>query len=140
MPTPRICFRVDFTEWCSIGIGKIELLEAIQRDGSLSQAARAIGMSYRRAWLLVNSMNCAFKTPLVSATTGGIGGGGAVLTIFGEQLVQTYRALELQLAALTERQMRAIARRVTPQDQRDHRHDVALRQSIAKPLLPPIST
>lgn len=136
MLTARICFRVDFTEWCSIGIGKIELLEAIQASGSLSQAARNIGMSYRRAWLLVNSLNCEFKTPLVSATTGGIGGGGAVLTPFGEQLVRTYRSLEQKLTALTEQHMRVVARNVTSQDQRTDKRSVAFRQSIAKSLLP----
>ncbi|MGH8200680.1 MAG: winged helix-turn-helix domain-containing protein [Steroidobacteraceae bacterium] len=72
-PSPGIRFRIDFHDRCSVGIGKITLLEAIARTGSLSQAARVIGMSYRRAWLLIDSMNADFDTPVISATVGGSG-------------------------------------------------------------------
>jgi molybdate transport system regulatory protein len=127
---------VDFTDWCSIGIGKIELLESIQRCGSLSKAARDLGMSYRRAWLLVDSMNCEFNVPLVSAAAGGSGGGGAALTPLGKQLVQAYRKLEGKLALVVGQQMRVIARHVSPQDQRRPNRGGGFSQSIAKPLAP----
>ncbi len=139
MGVPHIRFRVDFEDRCSVGVGKIELLEAIQRDGSLSAAARSIGMSYRRAWLLINSMNCEFDTPLVCATTGGSGGGGAVLTPFGRQLVQTYRGLEEKLSALTVRQMRGIAQHVASTQRCGRGGNSVPRQSIAKSLPPPLS-
>jgi molybdate transport system regulatory protein len=72
-------FRVDFGSGCSIGIGKIELLEGISRNGSLSEAARQMRMSYRRAWLLLADLNASFDQPVAQASTGGRGGGGAVL-------------------------------------------------------------
>lgn len=103
--SPGIRFRVDFHERCWLGIGKISLLEAIARSGSLSGAARDIGMSYRRAWLLVDSMNAEFDTPVISATVGGSGGGGAQLTAFGHGLIRAYRNLEARIARLTAAHM-----------------------------------
>ena len=64
MATPVIHFRIDFAANSWVGPGKIELLEAIRVDGSLSQAARSLGMSYRRAWLLVDSLNSYFREPV----------------------------------------------------------------------------
>jgi molybdate transport system regulatory protein len=104
-PSAGIRFRVDFHDRCSVGIGKISLLEAIAHTGSLSQAARALGMSYRRAWLLVDSMNAEFDTPVTRATVGGSGGGGAQLTSFGQALIHAYRGLEARLTALTVEHM-----------------------------------
>ena len=72
-------FRVDLGPGCSIGPGKIELLEAIARTGSIRQAARAMRMSYRRAWLLVDSLNQSFRERSTSASVGGAGGGGVEL-------------------------------------------------------------
>jgi molybdate transport system regulatory protein len=103
--SPGIRFRLDFHAQCSVGIGKISLLEAIARTGSLSQAARDIGMSYRRAWLLIDSMNADFDTRVISATVGGSGGGGTQLTSFGRELVQAYRNLEARIAPLALEQM-----------------------------------
>jgi molybdate transport system regulatory protein len=77
----------------ALGPGKADLLEAIQQHGSISAAARALGMSYRRAWLLVETMNRSFRQPLVSALAGGKHGGGTQLTVTGEQVLQRYRAL-----------------------------------------------
>jgi len=113
MSSLRISFRVDFHDQCSIGIDKIRLLEAIARAGSLSQAARNIGMSYRRAWLLTESMNTDFDTAVVDASAGGRGGGGTQLTSFGEELIEAYRELEGHLAFLTLEHMSEIAARVT---------------------------
>lgn len=97
----QIRFRVDFDDRCSVGVGKIRLLEAIARTGSLSQAARDIAMSYRRAWLLIDSMNAEFDTPVISASVGGTGGGGAKVTSFGRELIEAYRKLETRLAPLS---------------------------------------
>ncbi|MEJ5212125.1 MAG: LysR family transcriptional regulator [Burkholderiales bacterium] len=78
----------------SLGPGKVALLEEIERHGSISAAARAMGMSYRRAWLLVDAMNTAFREPLVTTATGGAGGGGAAVTDFGREVLRRYRAME----------------------------------------------
>jgi len=109
---PGIRFRLDFHHQCSVGIGKISLLEAIARTGSLSQAARDIGMSYRRAWLLIDSMNAEFDTRVISATVGGSGGGGAQLTSFGRELIQAYRNLEARIALLAVEHMSDVATHV----------------------------
>lgn len=78
----------------SLGPGKVALLEEIGRLGSISAAARAMEMSYRRAWLLVESMNTSFTQPLVVTATGGKKGGGAELTDFGREVLRRYRAME----------------------------------------------
>jgi molybdate transport system regulatory protein len=93
-------FRIDFGSRCSIGLGKIELLEGIARTGSLSQAAREMRMSYRRAWLLLEDVNLSFDHPVAQASVGGRGGGGVVLTSFGSRLVASYRRLESGLQPL----------------------------------------
>ena len=98
MTMPTIRFRVDFGEACAIGPGKIALLEAIHSTGSLSQAARDLKMSYRRGWLLLDSLNRSFRRPVAALSTGGRGGGGARLTPFGTSLVAVYRKLEADIA------------------------------------------
>jgi molybdate transport system regulatory protein len=105
-------FRVDFGAQCSVGIGKIELLEAIRRTGSLSQAARSLGMSYRRAWLLMADLNASFDRPVVDTMTGGAHGGGAVLTDFGGQLIAGYRQLETSLQSMANRCLSDLRKRV----------------------------
>jgi molybdate transport system regulatory protein len=129
MSSPRIRFRVDFHDRCSVGIGKITLLEAIAHSGSLSQAARDIGMSYRRAWLLIDSMNSEFDTAVISATVGGSGGGGAQLTSFGRELIQAYRKLEDRVASLTIEHMREVVTHVAGPRSRSVR-----RQKLSVPL------
>lgn len=99
--TQTVRFRVDFTADCSIGPGKVALLEGIGRTGSLRQAARELGMSYRRAWLLLDQINQSFDTAATTATVGGTGGGGAALTPFGEELIQRYRSLERGIQSLS---------------------------------------
>ena len=116
MPRPVIRFRIDFSARSNVGPGKIGLLEAIRASGSLSQAARAMGMSYRRAWLLLESLNESFEEPPTVATRGGKGGGGVRLTAFGEELVSGYRALEAQIARESERHLRAVAARARADD------------------------
>ena len=106
-------YRIDFGEACAIGPGKIALLEAIARSGSLSQAARELGMSYRRAWTLLDSLNTAFQQPVTEMMTGGKGGGGASLTPFGASIVEAYRAVETSLARNAKRGFTAIASEVS---------------------------
>jgi molybdate transport system regulatory protein len=84
-------------EVTAIGPGKAELLEAIGREGSISAAGRAMGMSYRRAWTLVDTMNRCWTEPLVQTSIGGGTGGGAKLTPFGEAVLKAFRELEAQL-------------------------------------------
>jgi molybdate transport system regulatory protein len=110
---PQAHIRIDFSGTCSIGPGKIGLLEGIERTGSLSAAARALGMSYRRAWLLLHSTNEGFSEPVVSLSVGGKDGGGTRLTDFGRQLVADYRRFDAavdQLAAKTFAEVRVSAR------------------------------
>jgi molybdate transport system regulatory protein len=112
MKAPHIRFRIDFNAQCAIGPGKIELLEGIARTGSLSQAAREMEMSYRRAWLLLDSINTAFDEPLVNAKTGGVDGGGAQLTEFGAELIRSFRSLEKSIGALAARELVGVAKHV----------------------------
>lgn len=95
--TPLIRFRIDFSESCNIGPGKVELLERIRIHASLSKAARSMNISYRRAWLLLDSVNRSFNLPATVNTTGGRGGGGAELTSFGILLIERYRQVERKL-------------------------------------------
>lgn len=107
-PVVRFRLRVTCGETVAIGPGKIQLLEAIQRTGSLTAAAKSIGMSYRRAWLLIDELNRALKIPAVESAKGGEHGGGSVLTSVGEKLVQQYRSIEAAAAASCKAQIRAL--------------------------------
>ena len=99
--TARLTLRVDLGEDRAIGPGKIRLLEAIRDTGSITQAGISLGMSYRRAWLLVDDMNNCFREPVVSAQAGGTHGGGAALTTFGASLIDQYRAIEAEAHTAT---------------------------------------
>jgi len=90
---PRIYIGNDI----SIGPGKIDLLRKVGETRSISAAARSLGVPYKRAWLLIDSLNQGFDTPVVETATGGKGGGGARLTELGQQLVTAYDALEKRL-------------------------------------------
>jgi molybdate transport system regulatory protein len=108
METPKLTLRVDLGSGRALGPGKIRLLEAIEKTGSISQAGRKLGMSYRRAWLLVDDMNNCFRDPVIEAQPGGAHGGGATLTPFGQKLVERYRAIEADALAATRKQLRDI--------------------------------
>jgi molybdate transport system regulatory protein len=95
--TPVIRIRIDFAENVHVGPGKIALLEAIRSTGSISDAARSLGMSYRRAWMLINSLKQGFSEAVTISATGGAGGGGARVTSFGASLVRQYRTLEREV-------------------------------------------
>jgi len=88
--------RILSDEQIAFGPGKAELLEAIYRTGSISQAAKSMDMSYRRAWQLVDTMNQCFRSNLVDTQTGGTHGGGAVLTELGQVVLKKFRAMEQQ--------------------------------------------
>lgn len=111
MPGPTVRFRIDFGRDEAVGPGKIELLERIGVSGSLSQAARDLKMSYRRAWQLLASLNGSFTERVVLTRKGGRGGGGARLTPFGRELVHRYRAFEHQVQRLAGRSFRPLAAR-----------------------------
>jgi molybdate transport system regulatory protein len=104
----KLTLRVDLGNGRALGPGKIRLLEAIEKTGSISQAGRKLGMSYRRAWLLVDDMNGCFDDPVVEAQPGGAHGGGATLTSFGQKLIGRYRAIEVEALAATRKHIRDI--------------------------------
>jgi molybdate transport system regulatory protein len=91
---PRLRLRIQFGDTAMLGPGKADLLEQIRSTGSIAAAGRAMSMSYKRAWLLVEEMNHAFREPLVDSTRGGTKGGGAHLTGMGETVLDHYRKLE----------------------------------------------
>lgn len=93
---PRV--RILMGELTAMGPGRADLIDAIDRTGSISAAAREMKMSYRRAWLLVETTNASFIEPLVVTNTGGSGGGGASVTEFGRGIVEHYRAMEQKAA------------------------------------------
>ena len=100
----RLTLRVDLGPGKAIGPGKIRLLEAIRDSGSISRGSRTLGMSYRRAWMLIDSLNRTFRRKVVTARPGGERGGGARLTPFGLALIVSYRTIErrTQKAAIRE--------------------------------------
>ena len=110
MAGTHLSIRIDLSSGDRIGPGKIALLEAIRSTGSISAAARSIGMSYRRAWLLVDEINHSLREPAVTAATGGQHGGGAVVTPVGEKVVNLYRSIETQARAAAGGEFRAIGR------------------------------
>jgi molybdate transport system regulatory protein len=90
----RVLLRLYLTPDRPLGPGKISILESIRESGSISEAAREMKMSYRSAWLLVDSMNSVFREPVVNTRLGGRGGGSATLTEFGASVVRHYRSME----------------------------------------------
>jgi molybdate transport system regulatory protein len=104
----RLTVRVDFGLGGALGPGKIRLLEMIGKTGSISEAGRALDMSYRRAWLLVDDMNRCFRDPVVATKPGGVRGGGATLTAFGLELIEKYRAIEARATAAAKPQLHAL--------------------------------
>lgn len=96
--SPRLRIRIIFGEAEMMGPGKAELLERVDRTGSIAAAGREMGMSYKRAWELIGTLNTMFQAPVVSSTRGGPGGGGAVLTDTGQQVLHLYRGFEAESA------------------------------------------
>ena len=108
----RLRMRVYRDQVIAVGPGKITLLEAIDQTGSISAAARHLGMSYRRAWLLVNETNQSLHQPAVSSSEGGASGGGSKLTDVGRQLIQHYRQAETKALAAAKAELDALAKLV----------------------------
>ena len=104
----RLTLRIDLAPLGAIGPGKIRLLELVGETGSISAAGRAMEMSYRRAWLLIDALNHLFRKPLVTTKLGGKAGGGAALTPFGREVVRHYRALEEEAHRTARPHLRAL--------------------------------
>lgn len=102
-------FRIYFGGEIAIGPGKADLLEAIRDSGSISKAARDLGMSYKRAWNLADTMNRCFREPLIDTATGGGGGGGAQLTPFGIKVLAHFRSMEKRTDAAIRADLAAFA-------------------------------
>jgi len=112
----RVEFRVRVYRdaQIAIGPGKVDLLEAIAETGSISAAARRFGMSYRRAWQLIDQMNRALVRPVVETATGGSHGGGTRLTKTGEELVRRYRTMEISARTAATEDIAALLRMIAP--------------------------
>jgi molybdate transport system regulatory protein len=98
----RSRYRIMSDDLIALGPGKVDLLESINKEGSISQAARQSHLSYRRAWDMVDTMNRCFKKPLVISATGGKGGGGAELTHLGKKVISIYREMESKASKATQ--------------------------------------
>ena len=112
---PRVRISIVFESGARIGPGKAALLESIRDTGSISAAAREMGMSYKRAWLLLDSMNQAFTELVVRAAPGGAGGGGATLTAFGVEVIERYNRILAHAATTAADDLSALARRARPE-------------------------
>jgi len=107
-PLPTLSLRIDLDAEGRIGPGKIQLLEKIQQFGSISAAGRAMDMSYKRAWDLVDEINRICRQPAVERQAGGKNGGGAALTPFGASLVARYRKIERDAASAVRKELQAL--------------------------------
>ena len=106
----------------AMGPGKAELIARIGQTGSISAAARAMGMSYRRAWQLVEALNAAYREPVVTTAVGGPSGGGARVTAFGKHLVVLFRAMEDKASAAIAADLRRFDRHLrVRRNPREHR-------------------
>jgi molybdate transport system regulatory protein len=110
-PAPEIRFRIRINKGktIAIGPGKIDLLEAIDEARSLTAAAKTLGMSYRRAWLLLDTMNRCFREPVVQTSAGGAHGGGTRVTPLGREVIDRYRRAEAAAARAGGKDLEALA-------------------------------
>ena len=104
----RVSLRLGFDKEQALGPGKVQLLELIAETGSISAAGRAMEMSYRRAWNLVDELNGMFRQPLVAAKPGGSNGGGATVTEFGSDVIRRYRAIESSVESTARAHLAAL--------------------------------
>uniref|UniRef100_UPI0039EF5E6D winged helix-turn-helix domain-containing protein n=1 Tax=Bordetella sputigena TaxID=1416810 RepID=UPI0039EF5E6D len=104
----RFRLRIRKGDLLAIGPGKVALLEAIAEHGSISAAARDLGMSYRRAWLLIDELNRALAEPATHSGPGGASGGGSTLTPVGQRIVALYRDIETRAQAACAEQIREL--------------------------------
>jgi molybdate transport system regulatory protein len=117
-PDVQFRLRIRSGDDIAVGPGKIELLEAIAGTGSITAAAKSLEMSYRRAWLLVDTMNRCFKRRVVETEAGGTRGGGTQLTALGAQLVRSYRRIESRAATANATEIAALTRLLAPSTKR----------------------
>jgi molybdate transport system regulatory protein len=109
-PGPRLRLRILLGREIALGPGKADLLDGIRETGSIAAAGRRLGMSYKRAWLLIDTMNGCFAKPLVEAAKGGKSGGGAWLTPLGEDVLVRYRHMERQTQRAVARDLSTLKR------------------------------
>ncbi len=109
-PLTQFHLRIHLGPEVALGPGKADLLEGIDATGSIAAAGRRLGMSYKRAWVLVDTMNACFRTPLVAAAKGGKTGGGAALTPLGTQVLNAYRRMQERAAKAVIRDIAQLRR------------------------------
>jgi len=111
-PRPEVRFRMRIRngDAVALGPGKVELLEAVREYGSISAAARSLGMSYRRAWLLIDELNRSLKAPATHSEQGGQSGGGCTLTPVGENIIRLYRDVEVEAQRSCAKQISELTR------------------------------
>ncbi len=114
--SPRLRFRLVLGPDIVVGPGKADLLAAVAETGSIAAAGRSMGMSYKRAWYLLDTMNRCFRSPLIEANKGGRGHGGATLTPMGREVLERYRSIEATASAVVWDELTAFADLVIPQD------------------------
>ena len=107
-PVAKFRLRVSIGDVIAVGPGKVTLLEAIAETGSITAAAKSLDMSYRRAWMLLDELNRALKTPAVDSAKGGQHGGGSALTETGRELIELYRRVEATAASACEDDLRRL--------------------------------
>ena len=112
---PRLQLRLWLGPDCWLGPGKADLLELIGQTGSISEAGRRMGMSYKRAWSLVEGLNRSFAAPLVISERGGAGGGGATLTPAGQAVLDHFRRIETAARGNAVADMAALSAMQAPQ-------------------------
>ena len=110
----RFRMRIMKGETIALGPGKVSLLEAVRKHGSISAAARSLDMSYRRAWLLIDELNRSLQSPATISEQGGQSGGGCVLTPVGESIVRLYRDVETQAQAACAEQIASLTKLLKP--------------------------
>jgi molybdate transport system regulatory protein len=110
----KLFLRIEFGDAEALGPGKVRLLELLDELGSISAAGRAMGMSYKQDWSLIDAMNRTFAQPVALGRAGGAKGGGAGITPFGRDLAKRYRRMEAAANKATSADMRALSRAVAP--------------------------
>lgn len=114
----KVVLRIDFDEKNYIGHGRIELLELVGTHGSIARAAKAMGMSYKRAWYLLEDFNASFREPLIERHQGGRGGGSAKLTAWGAEVIRRYRAMESKAMTACRKDLAALDAKIIKPRQR----------------------
>jgi molybdate transport system regulatory protein len=111
-PVVQFRLRITKADEIALGPGKVDLLEAVDQTGSITSAAKRLGMSYRRAWLLIDTMNRSFKAPLVEAEAGGQKGGGTRVTATGREVIRLYRTIERKAARTAAADLNALIKQL----------------------------